>query len=482
MTVPTPSHPSTGRSGAASSAAVRALVEAEPAPFWLSDPGRPAASAALAGSLECDLLVVGGGYCGLWTALLAKERDPAREVVLLEAQEAGWAASGRNGGFAAASLTHGLANGQRRWPEELTALQRLGRENLDGIEATLGRHGIDAEWERSGELNVAVHPHQVASLREQAELGRRHGTELEVLDGPAIRSRLDSPTYLGGLLDRDGVAMVNPAKLAWGLRAACLSLGVRIFERTPATELTQQGAGAVVTTPYGRVAARRVALATNAFRPLLPRLRHYIVPAYDHALVTEPLSAGQLAAIGWRGREGVADASNLFHYYRLTADNRILWGGYDIVYHFGGGVRAERDQRPATFRTLAEHFFQTFPQLEGLRFTHRWGGVIDACSRFSAFYGTAAGGRVGYALGYTGLGVAATRFGARVMLDLLDGRDTELTRLRMVRETPLPFPPEPLRWMGARLTTRAMASADAHGGRRNLWLRAMDATGLGFET
>lgn len=465
-----------------SSHAVRALVDAEPTPFWLADPGRPRARAALGGARECDLLVVGGGYCGLWTALLAKERAPEREVVLLEAEQVGWAASGRNGGFASASLTHGLGNGLRRWPEEYATLQRLGLENLDGIEATLRRYAIDCEWQRSGELDVAIHPHQVESLREHVELGRRHGAQLTFLDTEAIRAEVDSPTYLAGVLDRDGVAMVHPAKLAWGLREACLRLGVHIYEHSPATELRRDGATTTVHTPYGSVTARRVALATNAFPPLLPRLRRYVIPAYDHALITEPLTAAQLDSIGWRGRQGVADASNLFHYYRLTADNRVLWGGYDVVYHFRGAVRAELDQRPTTFRTLAEHFFHTFPQLSDVRFSHRWGGVIDACSRFSAFYGTVADGHIGYALGYSGLGVAATRFGAQVMLDLVDGLRTERTELRMVRDTPLPFPPEPLRWVGAQLTTRSLASADAHGGRRNLWLRAMDATGLGFET
>ena len=154
------------------------------------------------------------------------------------------------------------------------------------------------------------------------------------------------------------------------------------------------------------------------------------MPVYDYVLVTEPLTAAQLAAIGWRHRQGVGDVANQFHYYRLTADNRILWGGYDAVYYAGGRITPDRDQRDATFTALAEHFLDTFPQLEGVRFTHRWGGVIDTCSRFCAFFGRAYGGRLAYGVGYTGLGVGATRFGARVMLDLLSGKETELTRLK----------------------------------------------------
>jgi glycine/D-amino acid oxidase-like deaminating enzyme len=166
----------------------------------------------------------------------------------------------------------------------------------------------------------------------------------------------------------------------------------------------------------------------------------------------------------------------------MTADNRILWGGYDAVYHYGRQVRASYDQRQATFDTLARQFFETFPQLAGVRFSHQWGGAIDTCTRFCAFFGTAYGGRVAYALGFTGLGVGATRFGAEVMLDLLAGEDTERTRLAMVRERPLPFPPEPVAWIGIQLTRWSLARADARAGRRNLWLRLLDRLGLGFDS
>ena len=235
-------------------------------------------------------------------------------------------------------------------------------------------------------------------------------------------------------------------------------------------------------TPTGPVHARRVVLATNAFPPLLRRLRLMTVPVYDYALMTEPLTADQREAIGWRGREGVSDLGNQFHYFRTTRDGRILWGGYDAIYHYGSGVEEEYDQRHETFETLAGTFVTTFPQLEGLGFSHAWGGVIDTCTRFAAFYGTALGGRVGYALGFTGLGVGATRFAGDVLLDLLAGADTPRTRLEMVRRKPLPFPPEPLRWAGIEATRRSLARADANGGRENLWLKAMDRLGLGFDS
>jgi glycine/D-amino acid oxidase-like deaminating enzyme len=459
-----------------------ALAAAEPAVFWLDDPARPDPLPPLTGQVTADLVVVGGGYSGLWTALRSRERHPDRSVVLLEAGRCGDEASGRNGGFASASLTHGFGNGHSRWPDELAELDRLGRQNLAAIGATVREHGIDCHWEETGELSVASAPHQVEELADEVDVRRAAGHDVVLLDAEATRAEVDSPTYLGGVLDAHGTAMVEPARLAWGLRRACLDAGVVIHEDTHVSALERGTTHLTVRTGGGSVTAGRVALATNAFAPLLRRLRLMTVPVYDHVLMTEPLDDAQLASIGWDRRCGVGDAANQFHYYRLTRDNRILWGGYDAVYHFGSRIARELEQSDVTHALLAEHFFTTFPQLEGLRFSHRWGGVIDTCTRFSPFFGTAYDGRVAYALGYTGLGVAATRFGAEVMLDLLAGEDTERTRLRMVREKPLPFPPEPVRYAGIQLTRWSMGAADHNGGRQNVWLKAMDRLGLGFDS
>ncbi|MFI5864916.1 NAD(P)/FAD-dependent oxidoreductase [Streptomyces sp. NPDC051546] len=464
--------------------AARSLSEAKPVSYWLDDPGKPAAEPALTGDEHCDLLVIGGGYSGLWTALLAKERDPARDVVLIEGHEAGWAASGRNGGFCAASLTHGLANGMARWPDELAKLEDLGARNLDAIEEAVARYGIDCDFERSGEIDVATEPHQVAELREFHAEAERLGLagRSTWLDADALRAEVDSPTFLGGIWDRDGVAMLNPAKLAWGLKRACLELGVRIYENTRGLDLAGSGAGMAVRTPYGRVFARRVALGTNIFPSLVKRVRPLTVPVYDYALMTERLTEEQLASIGWKNRQGLGDSANQFHYFRITPDRRILWGGYDAIYPYGGKLDAEHDHRPETYLKLAEHFFTCFPQLEGVKFSHVWGGAIDTCSRFSAFFGTAHAGKVAYAAGYTGLGVGATRFGADVMLDLLAGEKTERTELEMVRSKPMPFPPEPFAWTGITMTKWSLARADRMGGRRNLWLKTLDRFGLGFDS
>jgi glycine/D-amino acid oxidase-like deaminating enzyme len=456
------------------------MADAAPRPYWLDQPDAPAPRPPLHGVRRADLVVVGGGLTGLWTALQAAE--DGKHVVLLEGERIASGASGRNGGFCAASLTHGIGNGLARWPGELDVLERLGRGNLDEMRATVRRHGIACDWEDTGAVDVAVAPHQLAWLEEEAELLRAHGWQAELMDAAAMRAQVDSPTYHGGLWSRDACALVDPARLCWGLARAAEAAGAELYEGTPATELAAEGAGVRADTAGGRVLARHALLATSAYPPLVRAIRRYVVPVYDYVLVTEPLSAAQRDAIGWGARQGISDVANQFHYYRQTADDRILWGGYDAVYDFGGRVRAERDQRPATFSVLAEHFFATFPQLEGLRFSHRWGGAIDTCSRFSALWGRALGGRAVYVVGFTGLGVGASRFGARTGLDLLDGLDTERTRLEMVRRRPLPFPPEPARWAGITLTRRALARADERDGRRGPWLRTLDKLGLGFDS
>ena len=426
-------------------------------------------------------MIVGGGLTGLWAAVEALRSDPQRSVVLLEGERIAFGASGRNGGFCDSSLTHGLANGLSRFPEEMERLEELGRENLAGIVAAVDELGIDARYEPVGVLDVATREHEMADLEEHAQKLRLFGHEAQWLDRDAVRAEIDSPTYLGGVWQKTGVGTLDPARLAWGLAAGAESLGARIHEATPVLGLDADGPGVSLRTLGGRLRARRVVLATSAFPPLVRSIRRYVVPVYDYVLVTEPLSAEQRAAIGWQNRQGAADSGNQFHYYRLTSDDRILWGGYDAVYNFRNGLGPHLDQRPETFEMLARNFFATFPQLEGISFTHRWGGAIDTCSRFCMTFGKALGGRAVYIVGFTGLGVGASRFGARVAIELADGVDSELTRLRLVRTRPFPFPPEPIRWAGITLTRKELARADETG-RRGLWLRALDRVGLGFDS
>ena len=462
------------------------LCDAAPVSYWLDDPTAPPSAPPLVGRTTADLTVVGGGYTGLWTALLSKEAEPDRDVLVLESDRCGWAASGSNGGFCSASLTHGLSNGATRFPDEITTLERLGKENLNEIEAKAEHLPVDCDFERTGEMTVATEPYQVESLLDAADLAQRYGDNRIYLDQDRVRAEVDSPTFVAGIWDRDGCALVNPARLAWGLRRACEDLGVRLYEHSRVDRLDSRGDGEedplVLRTEHGQVSSRRVALATNAYPPLIRRLRRYVVPVYDYALMTEPLRPEQLGEIGWGHRQGTAGCGNQFLYYRLSRDNRILFGGYDAIYHFGNGLRPSLEQRESTFMKLASLFVKTFPQLDGLRFTHAWAGAVDTCSRFCSFFDRSHGGRVVSVAGYTGLGVAASRFGARVMLDLVSGQETGLTRLQFVRKKPMPFPPEPIRYAGVQLTRWSMAGADRNAGRRNAWLRTLDRFGMGFDS
>ena len=443
--------------------------------MWLDMP-RPSYG-ALSGSVTADLLVVGAGYTGLWTALHAAQRNPDQKIVLVDAERVGWAASGRNGGFVDASLTHGLANGKARWPKEIEKLEAMGRDNLDGMQADIARLGLDAEWQRTGMLTVATEPHQVDWLNEAADDG-----EGRFLTQGEVRSEVSSATYLAGLFSPESTAIVHPAKLAFELARACAEAGVHIYERTNVTSMESAGAAIRFAAGNATITAGRAVLATNVFPSLIMRNRLRTVPVYDYVLATEPLTDAQLDRIGWTNRQGIGDCANQFHYYRRSADNRIVWGGYDAVYHFGRRVKPAYEDRSASYRRLAAHFFITFPQLDDVRFSHRWAGAIDTSTRFCAHWGLAHAGRVAYVNGFTGLGVGAARFAADVCLDLLDGRPTERTELEMVRKRPLPFPPEPLASIGIQATRWSLDRADHFAGRRNVLLRTLDALGLGFDS
>ncbi|MFA7497738.1 MAG: FAD-dependent oxidoreductase [Leucobacter sp.] len=454
------------------------LAETKLGCFWLEDVAETATRyPELPGAREVDVAVVGGGYAGLWTAIKVKTRHPELRVLLLEAVRVGWAASGRNGGFCEASITHGEPNAESRWPNETDKLRRIGNENLDAMEQFIQENGLDVDFERNGALEVANEHYQLEWL------GQSDDPDVVTLDADDARARINSPTFLGAEYSPHENANLHPAKLAVELARHASEIGVEIHERTPVSDLQGSADGPIVlTTERGRVVAGRVALCTNVFPSLLKRYRFHTVPVYDYVLMTEPLTNEQLASIGWEGREGLSDMANQFHYSRLTKDNRILWGGYDAVYFTGGRIKREYEDRWESHRKLASHFFTTFPQLEGVKFSHRWAGVIDTSTRFCVFFGQAHGGRVQLVSGFTGLGVGSTHFAADVIADRLDGRVTERTELEMVRQVPLPFPPEPAASIGINLTRWALDRADHHRGRRNLLLKTLDAVGLGFDS
>jgi len=459
-----------------------ALVDSKAAPFWLDHEIRPDPQPPLEGEVRCQLLIVGGGFTGLWAALQARERLPELDVVLIEGTEIGLGASGRNGGFISNTLAHGETNAEYHFPGETEKLTELGNQNLQEILEALERYDIDAQFDETGSILVTTHPGQNEDLAEWVEEGRKAGEDLVWFDQDAMRREINSPTYCGGAWDRRGRnGLVNPALLCWGLKRAVLDLGVRIFEGTSMLKMSPRADGMTVECARGNVRCERVLMATNAFRSPLSGIRRSVIPVWDYAVVTEPLNAEQLESIGSKRRQGLSNEANMFHYYRITRDDRITWGGGPSVsYYYGSRTGdAVSDPRPK-METLSREFFETFPQLEGIRFTHRWGGIIGSTTRFCMAPGTAYDGQVAWSVGYTGHGVSAARFGARIGLELLGYQPSEILSLQLVRNPSLPWPPEPLRWMGVTMTRKALERADRNQGRRGLWLKLLDRFHLGF--
>ena len=453
---------------------------ARPVSPWLD--GTAPVGPPLAGHTRADVVIVGAGFTGLWTALTLTERDPSLQVVVLEAAVVGHGASGRNGGFVDASLTHGVHHGLANHAEEFDELARLGAENLAELTAFVRTHDLDVDLEPVGEVTVATEPWQLEDLADGLEAYERAGEKVRLLDADEVRAQLDSPTYLGGLVREDGAALVDPGRLVHALARLAGERGVVIHEGSPVTQLAAHGTGVVARTPGGQVVADRAVIATNAYsHRLLPRLGRWFVPVSDQVLLTAPLTDTQLARIGWDNRQGFGDAANLFHYYRLTPDQRILWGGYDVIYRYGGKVGPAHDHHRATYDALAAGFRRTFPQLDDVPFERAWGGPVATTTRFSVAFGEELGGRAVWALGYTGLGVAATRFAARVLSDRLLAPDSALLELRFTSTRPVPFPPEPLRWAVVEATRRAMHRSDAREGRRGWWLGTLDRIGIGLD-
>ncbi|MDX1786324.1 MAG: FAD-dependent oxidoreductase, partial [Roseovarius sp.] len=255
-------------------------AEATPRPYWAETVAAPVAPPVLEGDISCDLAIIGGGFTGLWSALKATERFAGARIALLEGETLGNAASGRNGGFCAPSISHGVSNAVARWPGEADTLVRLGRENLDAFEADLTEYAIDGGFERRGKLNVAATPWQVDGLRAMQASYARFGIETELLEGAALDARLNSPRYTAGLFEPN-YALVNPAKLVNGLARAAMARGVEIYQDSRVTALRSDGDGVRLTTAQGTVCAKQVILATNAAVPLLWRLRPAIIPIWD---------------------------------------------------------------------------------------------------------------------------------------------------------------------------------------------------------
>jgi glycine/D-amino acid oxidase-like deaminating enzyme len=459
--------------------AATALKDVTFFPFWLDSQAAPEVCPQLIGRSEADLVIVGGGFTGLWAAIQAKEADPGRDVVLIEAGKVAYGASGRPGGIVSTSIMHGLHNATRLFPDDIATLERLGQENMRGLLDTLDRFGIDAQNTWGGELTVAVGDEHVASIAAEVALHADHGHQVELLDRDAVRAQVNSPLYFAGCWSKNLSGTVHPALLAWGLKRAALDLGVRLHEFTPMESLERVNGALEVRTHDGLIRTPKVLLCTNAFAAGHRRIKQRVAGIRDRIIATEPLNPEQLARIGWDNRQGVYDTRTQLNYTRMTQDNRIIFGGR-LTYYFDGtnntDPAGERVVDP--YLRLADSFNRTFPQLDDVRFTHAWSGPIALTTRMAVHFQEYHQGDVIWAGGYSGFGVSTSRFGARVGLAKLDRADLPELKLDFATTMPGRIPPEPFRWLGAKITLHALDTADEKGGWRRAWLKLVDAMGF----
>ncbi len=450
--------------------------------FWLARRA-PRDPRPLDGAVEADVAVVGAGLTGLWTALFLKALAPRAEIAVVEQGLAAYGASGRNAGMLSETVDHGHGLAIEHFGEaEARRLAALGEANVAELTAFLTERGIRCDYEPTGRLMVALTPAHLEEAARTVETARRLGLGSFRLLGPeAVRAEVHSPLYLGGV-EVTGGGILDPVKLVDGLRAEAERLGVRVYERSRVTGLEAQGAAARVRSDAGTVTARRVVLATSAYtHHLLPAITRRFIPLYDYILVSDPLTPAQHEAIGWGRRQGVTDGRTFFNYYRLTDDNRVLWGTSEAAYYRGNRVDPSCDHSPPHYAALRQSFRRHFPALDGLEFPYAWGGPICSTTRMTPFFGRAMGGRVSYGLGYTGHGLGTTRLAGRILAHMALDRPSELLDLSLVRKRPFPYPPEPLRSWSVTAVTRALRRVD-EGAPPGLMLRALERMGIGFSS
>lgn len=429
--------------------------------FWLDTCGddltpRP----ALAGSTEVDVAVIGAGYTGLWTAYHLLRDEPSLRVLVVEAQIAGFGASGRNGGWCSALYPVALTTlAARHGREAAIAQYRAMLDNLDAVEAVVAAEGLDADWARGGTVDLARTPAQVTRAHETVAEARAFGfgeDRLRWLDAATTHERVRASRVLGATFTPD-CAVVHPAKLARGLARVVERRGGRIVEQTAVRDLEP----GLVRTDHGDVRARHVLLATEGFTPRLPGRRRDVVPVYSLMIATAPLPADLLDAVGLARRETFTDHRHLIVYGQRTADDRIAFGGRGAPYHFGSRVRPDFDREPTVFASLQRALVDLFPVLDGVEVTHRWGGPLGVTRDWSPSVVHDPVTGLGGAGGYVGDGVSTTHLAGRTLADLVLGRDTPLTRLPWVGHRSPRWEPEPLRFLGARALGRAVELADA---------------------
>jgi glycine/D-amino acid oxidase-like deaminating enzyme len=399
---------------------------------------------SLRADIEVDVAIIGGGFTGLSSAYHIKKAEPNLRVALLESQIIGFGASGRNGGF---NMTlFGLTldiTALRFSKEKAKAAHHYMERAVDYLHGLVGELKIDCDYEHRGFLRVATSEKYKKRILKEMELAHELGlTGIEWLDKEQTLEQVKSPMYVGAWWEpRCGI--LNPAKLSWGWMDVLGPMGVEIFENSPVAEIVREKGKIRLDTPNGCVRADKVVMATNAWSHFFKELKRKQVPVWTHIVLTEPLSEEHFKEIGWHNRQGIEDARNLVHYYRLTADNRLVMGGRDVSLSYGKDM--EKDLNAQTFAGLKDDVRELFPVLKDIQFTHEWGGPVSVPLDMAPAIGFAGDKNVVYSLGTVGHGVSMTHLNGRTISDLILERETELTDVFFVNRRTIPWPPEPLR-------------------------------------
>jgi len=427
--------------------------------FWLKSYGPYEPDPALEGEVEADVAVIGGGFTGLSAAHNILQDEPTMRVVVLEAKVVGYGASGRNGGFSMTLFGLEPAVTKMLFGQERTVeAHRYMERAVDYVQDLVGKYKIESDYEHPGFIRAATTPGYVKRIQHDMELLTEMGIKgLEWWDADRVREEVDSPMFLGAWWE-PRCGLLDPAKHVRELKRIAQQAGARVFEETPVLEV-KRGPQFELSTPAGKVLAERVVFATNAWSHLIPQIRRKQIPAFTHMVVTEPLSEEQLAPIGWHNRQGIEDARNLVHYFRLTADNRLAMGGRDVSIAFGGDM--ERDLNHRTFDMLEEDVLMIFPSLKGIRFVDRWGGPVSVPVDMAPAIGFIGDPRAVYSLGCVGHGVSMAQFNGRTIADLILEKDTDLTQVWFVGRRTIPWPPEPFRFVVSHAIRGYLKAEDA---------------------
>lgn len=399
----------------------------------------------LQGELRVDVAIIGGGFTGIATAYFLKQAAPSLHVVVLESHVVGFGASGRNGGF---SMTlFGLTMGTtafRFGKDKARQAQHYMERAVDLVDQLVKEHNIDCDYEYNGFLRVATTPTYARRIQKEIKLAESLGIEgIEWLDAKRTREQVNSPLYLGAWRE-PRCAILNPAKLVRGMKKVAEQCGAVVYERTPVQEY-HSGPKLRLVTPQGAVIADKVVFATNAFSSFFPQLRSRQIPIHTHIILTEPLRPEHFAEIGWQNRQGIEDARNFVHYYRLTSDNRLLVGGERTQYYYGN--RTDIDEHRPTYRVLERFAHQAYPCLQDLRVAHHWGGPVSGTLDFAPMIGyLGRDKRVVYSLGCMGHGVSLSHLNGQTLSDLILERQTERTEVFFVNRRYIPLPAEPFRF------------------------------------